>query len=248
MPRTLEIEHGTPYETGTTQLYDWGQRGETEDGSLFRFTKMGATLGVANKLYQGPAEVDNWQDTEHTTALVVGDTQISFLDDGTAFAIDEAKGGHIVVESAADLGHIYRIKSNAVTASNVTVMQLEDGVTVQNAVPVAGGNHLTFVKSTWNQSILGIAGINTAANAGVPRVIIAANAFGWLQTRGPCGCLIDSDSQAVVVGNGVRSGSAAAGAVSLLDETAAKIDYGHMGYCMVEAADAGFTVIYLQID
>ncbi len=248
MPRTIEIDYATPYETGTNDLYNWGQRAETEDGSIFRYTKMGATLGVANKLYQGPAAVAGWEDTEHTTALVVGDTQISFLDDGTSFAIDEARAGIIVVESAADLGHIYQIKSNGITAANVTVMQLHDGVTVQNAVPVAGGNHLSFVKSVWNQSILGIAGVNTAANAGVPRVIIAANAFGWLQTRGPCGCLVDSDAQAVVVGNGVRSGSAAAGAVSLLDETAAKIDYGHMGYCLFTAADAGFAGIYLQID
>jgi hypothetical protein len=248
MPRTIEIDYATTYETGTTQLYDLGQRAETEDGSIFRYAKMGATVGVANKIYQGPAAVSDWEDTEHTTALVVGDTQISHLTDSTTFAIDEAKGGHIVVESAADLGHIYRIKSNAITAGGVTVMQLEDGVTVQQAVPVAGGNHLSFVKNVWNGVLIGVAGINTAANAGVPRVIIAANAFGWLQTRGPCGCLVDSDAQAVLVGNAVRNGSAAAGAVSLLDETAAKIDYGHVGYCMFTAADAGFAAIYLQID
>ncbi len=247
MPRTIEIDYATPYETGTTSLYDLGQRAETEDGCIYRYTKMGGTIGVANKIYQGPAAVSDWEDTEHTTALVIGDTQISHLTDSTTFAIDEAKGGHIVVESTADLGHIYRIKSNAITDTGVTVMQLEDGVTVQYDVPVTGGNHLSFVKNVWNGVILGIAGVNTAANAGIPRVVIAANAYGWLQTRGPASCLVISDAQAVLVGNAVRSGTTA-GAVSLLDETAAKIDYGHVGYCMFTAVTTAFAAIYLQLD
>ncbi len=247
-PGTVQLGYGAPYETGTTKLYTVGQRMETPDGSIFRYSLMGGTIGVANKIYQGAAADTNWQDTEHTTALVVGDTQISFLDDGTAFTVDQAEGGHITVESAADLGHYYRIKSNTVTDTNVTVMQLEDGVAVQFAVPVAGGNHLTFTLSQWSACLIGIAGVNTAANAGVPRVVVAASAYGWMQTKGPASCLVDSDAQAVLVGNAVRNGSAAAGAVSLLDETAGKIDYGHVGYCMFTAADAGFATIYLQLD
>ena len=248
MARTIQIDYGTPYETGPTKLHDIGQRAEDPDGSVFRYTLMGGVTGVANKLYQGAAAIGAHQDTEHVGNIDVGDTQITFHDDGTAFTVDEAQGGHITVESAADLGHIYRIKSNEVTATNETICQLEDGVSVQFAVPDATGNFLTLQRSTWFEVILGIAGVNTAPNAGIPRVVIAAAAFGWLQTRGPCSCLVDSDAQAVLVGNGIRSGSAAAGAVSLLDETAAKIDYGHIGYCMFTAADANFAQIYLQLD
>ncbi len=248
MARTIQIDYGTAYETGPTKLHDIGQRAVDPDGSIFHYTLMGGTTGVANKIYQGAAAIGAHQDTEHTVALVVGDTAITFHDDGIAFTVDEAQGGHITVESAVDLGHIYRIKSNAVTDTAETVCQLEDGVTVQFAVPVAGGNHLTLQRSTWLETILGIAGVNTAPNAGVPRVIIAISAFGWLQTRGVTSCLIDSDAVLPLVGNGLRSGSAAAGAVSLLDETAAKIDYGHVGYCMATSVDAAFSQIYLQIE
>lgn len=248
MAGTIQISYATPYETGTTPLFDVGQRAETEDGCIFRYTKMGSTTGVANKLYQGPAAVGNWQDTLHTTDLKVGDTQISFLDDGTSFAVDEAKGGHVTIESAADLGHVYRIKSNTITDTFVTVMQLEDGVTVQYEVLSTAGNLLTFTKNNWLGVLIGINGINTAANAGIPRVVIAANAYGWLQTRGPCSCLVVSDALPVLVGNAIRSSSATAGAVSLLDETAAKIDYGHVGYAMTTAPTTEFAIVYLQID
>ncbi len=248
MARTIQIDYGTPYETGPTKLYDIGQRAEDPDGSIFRYTLMGGTTGVANKIYQGAAAITDHQDTENTVALVVGDTQITFHDDGTAFTVDEAQGGHITVESAADLGHIYRVKSNAVTAGNETICQLEDGVSVQVAVPVAGGNHLTLQRSTWLETILGIVGVNTAPNAGVPRVVIAASAYGWTQTRGPASCLFADDAQSLLVGNGIRNSSAIAGAVSLVDETAGKIDYAYCGYAMFTAADTNFGQVYLQID
>ncbi len=248
MARTIPIDYGTPYETGATKLYDIGQRAEDPDGSVFRYTLMGGTTGVANKIYQGAAAITDHQDTEHTVALVVGDTQITFHDDTTGFTVDECQGGHITVESAADLGHIYRIKSNALTSGNETVCQLEDGVSVQFAVPVAGANHLTLQRSTWLETLIGVNGVNTAPNAGIPRVVIASSAYGWLQTRGPASCLFANDAQPVLVGNGVRSSSAIAGAISLLDETAGKIDYGHCGYCMFTAADAHFGQIYIQVD
>ncbi len=248
MARTIQIDYGTPYETGPTKLHDIGQRAEDPDGSIFRYTLMGGVTGVANKIYQGAAAITDHQDTENTVALVVGDTQITFHDDTIAFTVDEAQGGHITVESAADLGHIYRVKSNAVTAGNETICQLEDGVSVQVAVPVAGGNHLTLQRSTWLETLIGVAGVNTAPNAGIPRVVIAASAYGWMQTRGPCSCLFASDAQAVLVGNGIRNSSSAAGAISLLDETAGKIDYGHVGYCMFTAATTAFGQVYLQID
>jgi hypothetical protein len=248
MARTIQIDYGTPYEAGTTKLHDIGQRAEDPDGSVFHYTLMGGTVGVANKIYQGAAAIGAHQDTEHTVALVVGDTQIKFHDDGTALTVDEAQGGHITVESAADLGHIYRIKSNTVTDTAETFCQLEDGVTVQFAVPVAGGNHLTLQRSTWLETLIGISGVNTAPNAGVPRVIIAISGYGWMQTRGVASCVIKSDSVLPLVGNGLRNSSGAVGAVSLLDETAAKIDYGHVGYCMATSVDGGFSQIYLQIE
>jgi hypothetical protein len=250
MPGTLEIDYAIPYEAGSIQLHEIGQRAEAPDGSIFRYVEMGAVQGLANKLYQGAVAVSDWQDTEHTVEVTAGDTEISFFDDGTSFAVDEAAGGHIVVESAADLGHIYRIKSNIVTESNETIMQLMQGVSVEVTVPVTSGNHLTFTKCQWKDIIVSPIGINSAAIAGIPRVVIVRGQFGWVLTRGIGSVVVDSATQPVLVGNGIRPGNLEAGAVSLWDETAAadEIDYGPIGHCEYTAATSGFAAVYLQVE
>jgi len=185
------------YLVGTQQLYTLGQKLETPAGDIYRYTEMGGTVGVVASLYQSSVPVANWDSTAITVALVVGDTTISFEDGGTAFVADEAAGGLIIAEETGDLGACYRVKSNGVTASNTTVMTLEDGVTVITAIAVAGGNVLTFTKNPWKDVIVHPSP-QTAMPAGIQRVIIAANGFGWLQTRGPASYLVNGVH---VVGN-----------------------------------------------
>ena len=141
-PGTLQVDYATPYETSTTKLpYPVGQKAETPDGCIFRYSEMAGTTGVANKLYQSAAPTAHWCTQAVAVALAVGDTEISQHDGGTAFTVNQMAGGTIVVEETSDLGHIYRVKSNVVTAANETVCQLEDGVTVQKEMAVAANNH-----------------------------------------------------------------------------------------------------------
>ena len=190
-PHTLAVEYKTPYETGSTQIYPVGQRAMTPDGSVFRYSLMGATVGVANKMYQGAATaVANWTSQAHTVALTAGDTQISFKDGGTTFTADQLAGGTILVQETDDLGHIYRVKSNVATATAETVCQLEDGVTVKVAVAVAGGNVLTANLSPWREIVITPATTVTNMVVGVPRILIAASAWGWVQSRGVASCLV----------------------------------------------------------
>ncbi|KKL78553.1 hypothetical protein LCGC14_2023720, partial [marine sediment metagenome] len=183
-PGTIQIDYGTPYETSTASQYPLGQKAEDPSGSIFRYTLMGSTVGVANKLYQGSIPVANWTTQTHTVALAVGDTEISFDDGGTAFTVNQLEGGSLLVEETDDLGHIYRVKSNVVTASTETICQLEDGVTVQKEVVVSALNVLTANLSPWAEVVITPATTPTNIVVGVPRVIIAANAFGWVQSRG----------------------------------------------------------------
>ncbi|KKM19284.1 hypothetical protein LCGC14_1657210 [marine sediment metagenome] len=176
------------YLVGTQQLYALGQKLETPDGSIFRFTEMAGTVGVANKLYQSSVAEANWEGTDAT--LVAGATSIPFADGGTTFAVDEAAGGTLHLEEVADLGTTYRVKSNTVTSGSVTTMQLEDGVTVLAAVTANG---VTFIKNPW-KDVLVVPSPETALVIGVARNIIAANGFGWMQSRGVATCL----------GNGVQ--------------------------------------------
>ncbi len=171
------------YLVGTQQLEALGQKLETPDGSIFRYTEMAGTVGVANKLYQSSVAIANWTNQDATATL--GDTSITFVDGGTAFVADEAAGGTLHAEEAGDLGATYRVKSNGVTAANNTIMQLENGVSVLATITA---NAITFIKNPWKDVIIHPSPA-TALVIGVQRNIIAANGFGWTQSRGVATCL-----------------------------------------------------------
>ena len=243
-PATLAVEYKTAYETGATQIYPVGQKGTTPDGSIYRYCLMGSTIGVANKTYQGAATaVANWTTQAHTVALAVGDTEISFKDGGTAFTADQLAGGTILVQETDDLGHIYRVKSNIATAANETVCQLEDGVTVKVAVAVAGGNVLTANLSPWREIIITPLTTPTNMVVGIPRVIIAASAFGWVQSRGVASCLV---SGAPLPGNIVIPGGAAGSAgIAAGQTTNATVYYGRM---LNLGIDGDFGALFLTLE
>lgn len=233
---TLDIDYATPYETGPKQLHDVGQRAETPNGDLYRYVKMGSTIGVANKLYQGPVAVANWNSVAHTVALAVGDTEISFTDGGTALAEGEAEGGYIIPELGTDLGHIYRVKSNLATASNETVCQLEDGVTVQNAVATGGSRVLTFIKNPYIDILIHPATTPTALVVGVPRVIIAVAGFGWVQRRGVTSIL---SSGTPVIGQKVIPGTAGGSVIEGVSQTTNIKHYTGTTMTVATATDFG---------
>ena len=97
-PGTIQLDYGAPYETTTVSLYPLGQKMEDPSGSIFRYTLMGSTVGVANKLYQSSIPVSNWTSQTHTIALAVGDTEISFDDGGTALTVHQAENGSLLAE------------------------------------------------------------------------------------------------------------------------------------------------------
>ena len=180
--------------------------------------------------------------------MTIGDTTISFKDGGTALVADEAAGGTLIAEETVDLGHIYRVKSNVATASNETVMTLEDGVTVIVSVAVAGSNALTFIKNTWKDVIISPAAVSSGAVAGIQRVIIAANGFGWVQTRGVASCVVDADTDVPLVGNGLRASEDDAGGVALQQESATVADNQIVGYCLETTPNLMFGHLFLTLE
>lgn len=249
-PATIFGEYADPLETSTTPQYPIGQKMETRDGKVYRYTEMGGTVGVANKLYQSSVPVANWLTQAIATAMVAGDTAIVINIGATAVALNELAGGSIVVEETADLGHTYGIASNAVNAGSAeSVATLRAGETVQNGVAVAGGNVISILKNPWKDVIISPAGINTAMCIGVPRVIIPADGFGWIQTRGAASVLVEDDTSggAILVGNTARSANEVAGAVSILDETAGDSESQIIGVMMETAPTADFGHIFLTL-
>jgi hypothetical protein len=245
-PGTLQIDYARPYETGTIKVEAMGQRAECPDGSIWRYSLMGATTGVANKLYQSAAAVAHWTNQDLAVAWTAGDTEVSFHDGGTAFTVNQLEGGHLITEETTLLGGRYRVKSNKVTAAQETLCTLEDGVSIVTTVAIADG--CSAILNQWNAVIIYPATIPSQALAGIPCKIHAASAYHWEQTRGVASCLFDSGATPPVVGNAVRPSTDDVGAIELRDETAGAIDFQDIGYALSAGADAEFGLIFIQIE
>jgi hypothetical protein len=244
-PGTLQIDYARPYETGTIKVEAMGQRAECPDGSIWRYSLMGATTGVANKLYQSAAVVANWTNQDLAVAWTAGDTEVSFHDGGTAFTVNQLEGGHLITEETGLLGGRYRVKSNKVTAAQETLCTLEDGVSIVGTVAIADG--CSAILNQWNAVIIYPATNPSQGLAGVPCKIHAASAYHWEQTRGVASILSDG-STSVLVGNAIRPSKDDVGAVELHDETAVQTDFQSLGYALSTAPDAEFGLYFLQIE
>jgi hypothetical protein len=240
-PYTLHGAEKDVYAITAYQVYPLGTKLVTPNGSIFRYTEMGGTAGVAAKLYQSEAPTAGWLSQAATVALAVGDATITFRPTSTALVANDLARGTVVVEETDDLGAIYPIKSHPAAAADADcVLTLDDGVLVQVAVAVAAGNVLTALKNPWKDVIIHPSP-NTAMVAGVPRVVISANAFGWLQTRGTASCLVEGTQ---AIGDAVMASATTDGALAPM---AAATDF-EVGFCMEVAPTGDFGHVFLTID
>ena len=244
-PGTLQIDYARPYEVGSVKVEAMGQRGESPDGSIWRYGLMGGTTGVANKLYQSAAPTANWTNEDLHVAWTAGDTSVSFPDGGTNFTVNQLEGGWLITEETGLLGGRYRVKSTLVTAASETICQLEDGVSIVGTVAIADG--VSAILNQWNAVVIYPATKPTQAQAGIPCIIHAASAYCWLQTRGVASCASDG-STSVLVGNAIRPAKDHAGHVELHDETAVETDFQSLGYALSTAPDNEFGLYFLQIE
>lgn len=161
-----------------------GQKLELPDGRLYRFGLAGGTELAAAKLAQNIAADTNLDTLAVQTQAAIGDTKILFTQATTFFTEDEARGGYIAVESAAALGHCYRIKSHKATASGSTTCtaNLADGVTVIETVETT--EKVTPIYPIGHDAIIAPLTTPTGLLLGVNPVIIKTLEYGWFQTRG----------------------------------------------------------------
>ena len=244
-PGPLQIDYARPYETGTIKVEAMGQKAESPDGSIWRYSLMGSTTGVANKLYQSAAAVAHWTNIDLAVAWTAGDTEVSFRDGGTAFTVNQLEGGHVITEETGLLGGRYRVKSNKVTAAQETLCTLEDGVSVVGTVAV--GDACTGVLNQWNAVIIYPATVPSAALAGIPCKIHAASAYHWEQTRGVAACLLDGNT-ANLVGNSLIPSTDDVGALQVRQEADTEIDFQDIAYALTDTDDAEFGLVFLQIE
>ena len=247
-PNTLQGDHATPYETGSVQLYPLGQRLECPNGLVFRYAQMGASVaGVIAKLYQSEVPGANFDALAITTDIAVGDIKVAFANGVTVITEDMFEGGYLCVEETDDLGEPHRIRANTahngISAEPVTAW-LYDGDSFRTVVTVAANNVVTLVKSPY-RGIIVHPSPPTAMVVGIPRVVIAVNAYGWVQTHGVASCVTEGT---LVIGQEVRPSVNADGAVINLDYDGGVAGLGCVGRVIEVAPTTDFSHIFLTLE
>ena len=190
-PLTVQFHQGEELVTGTTKLFPCGQKAETVDGRTFRYFYADAALDYP--LYCiGGAEVQSLDagavHNAHAAGVSVvtidgtsdGSPVANFYQDALIFFYeDEYPTMRIVKSSAAAAASPYDV---TLTLAGVTPHALSDNTAVYIqpnmwagavCVNAAGGNN----------------NLNIRPALGVPAVKVAAGAYGWAQTGGPCVCV-----------------------------------------------------------
>jgi hypothetical protein len=182
------------YTTNTVQQYALGTMYRLNDGSgrIFRYAKNGGTL-LAKNLMNSAEDQDAKLviETQATsgTSVAVGDTQITVdVTTGLSLSENELTGGTVFVESGTAIGDDYQILASKLQSTDTLLdLLIKDAIRTAWAADTV----ITLMKSPWMETdVFPTTAVGKAA--GVNKVAVAANAFYWAQTGGPCSMLVDN--------------------------------------------------------
>lgn len=171
--------------TGGEPRYRLGQQLVLRDGRKFRFARAGASALAAGDVQQAAANTANHVDLAIQAAGKVNDTTFAVTLGATAVVQDEYMDGVVVsVGTAANGGGMsYAIAEHhaAVTSAGTFTVPLAAGVTIQLATTTSG--FASLIHHPYRNTVK-IPATLTQVPVGVACSAPAANAWGWLQTRG----------------------------------------------------------------
>lgn len=232
-PMEIHGTYGQQFEHSADQRNPLGTKLILPDGRCFRYCRVDAGAAtVAGSLYESEATTANWNNENPTVAAAVDAIEVT-VDVATTPAADDFAEGFLVDETN---GHTYSIKSN--TAADPTVLTLNDPLVTD----LATADVVSMFRSPYRDVVVKTAADAAAPVVGVAPCVIDADYYGWLQTRGLCGVLVEDT---IVVGdNCVASPVNDAGAVS----AAADDTNQHVGKVLEIGANAEIGTVFLEID
>lgn len=219
-----------------------GSRWDTSDGRELTLVSAATGTTVASgKLYASPAIVANHQNLAVTaiqTYSANGNVpyKLTVTLGATAATANQYAGGFAVINAGTGLGQTLRIASHpAASSSGSLVVTFEDGPNTALAtsdskvclIPAAGANVVINPTTASNTPV------------GVGLYPIAANAYGFLVSKGPVSALADG---AITVGLGISPSSSVAGAVVVTAATLAKI-----GRALQAAVDTEYRTVFIDL-
>jgi hypothetical protein len=241
---------GEQFNQYTNQRWPLGTALNFQDGRKFRFCENGATLAVAGNLYQSPVPDAAFDTLVLAANGAIGDRTVSITTGAAAVVAGDLDGGYLVTEAVAGAGEgrLYLIDKGtpAIATTATGNVNLAGGAGLQTAI-TAGSDTITLIKNPYKDLIIQPSP-PTALLIGVAIAAIAANSFGWVQTRGPAVCLIDGTvviGQEVMPSNGVDGAVEAWGLTDGTPNVAITPPCGHV----IEVAPTGdYGTIMLKIE
>ena len=109
------------YDESVDQLLPLGTRIEMNDGRVFRYAQAGAAV-VVGKLYASIAPAANHTNEAVQAASAIGDKTVSVTLGATAVTAGQYVDGYLQINSAAGLGHNYKIKAHGTHAGTGTLV------------------------------------------------------------------------------------------------------------------------------
>lgn len=224
-------------EISSSQQEQIGAVGVTEDGRVYRYAKAGATGLVAGNIQINADLVANHTNRPVAASVAAGSNKVTITLGATGATANQYADGYLTVNDATGEGITYAIEGNdaADSAGTLTVYLKEPVV-----VALTTSSEVTCKLNNWSGVVISIAD-QADMCVGVPNVVVTANYFGWLQTRGECAVLAD---EAVAKGLALTIGSSTVGAVEALDAAGEP----QIGIASEALVDTEYRSAYLQVD
>ena len=225
-----------PKSTQTTAQHALGTMGVTSDGRMFRYAQNAGVEIGAGLLCVAADITTNHEDMELNT-YAVGDKTLDITLGGTAVVGNEYQEGFVMVVDSAGEGHYHKMKS-APAQSNTTgtfTPILYDPI----EVAADANTTVTIVRNKYRDVVVSD---RTLADlpVGVCPIVIPVDAYFWVQKKGYCTILVDSNN--TTAGQPITIGDNGSGAVELHD-AATEVIVGHQP--VGANSDAGEYGIYI---
>ena len=206
-----------PHEVSTDQKHQLGSKGISADGRVYRYAQNGDVAIGPGLLCVAPDITALHEDLAVNTFLV-GATSITVTIGATAIVAGEYEEGFVNITDDSGQGIMYAIAHCPAigAAGGNIVIRLSEPIRV---VAVAGTT-VTLMRNKYRY--LRASDVNQLdMPVGVMNVTLPVDYYGWLQVKGPCSILVDTND--TTAGQYITNGDTVIGAVETRNATAEPI-------------------------
>mgnify|MGYP006269452275 CR=1 FL=1 len=225
------------YDVSTIQNHPLGARLPLGDGRTFAYALNGSGAAITpSMMNQSPAWVLNHKKCAVAATANVGVTAISVTLGATAATVNQYADGYIYNDNGAYGYKYYKIRSHLAIGSGGTgTINTYDPVITQ----MTSSAFVTLIPNPYNGTVVAPTTF-TGPCIGVNLVDVPASNYYWVQTWGPCNCLIGAGPP--TVGQSLIRSAATAGALIVMAAAGQVV-----GTMMQSEAAADYGLVFLSI-